>query len=327
MKNTQTNPSFDKIWKILERTARRQEENSQQIKELRISQKETDQQIQANGKYIRTLAEKTDQQIQANDKYIRTLAEKTDQQIQANDKHIRTLAEKTDQQIQANDKYIRTLAEKTDQQIQANDKYIRTLAEKTDQQIQANDKYIRTLAEKTDQQIQANRKYIRELAEKTDHQIAEDRKNLKKTRGFFENQWGELIESLVQGKLLQLLNEKKIDVAHLSQRVEAKYQTKAGNEKSKEFDLIAVNGTEVVAVEVKATLTPKNVDYFIESLKDFKNYFRDYKHKKIYGATAFLKSYGQAHIYSEKKGLFVIKATGDSASLINKKGFKPKVFA
>ena len=115
-------------------------------------------------------------------------------------------------------------------------------------------------------------------------------------------------------------------MAYLSQRIEACYKTESGEEKSKEFDIIAVNGSEVVVVEVKTTLKPRDVDYFIESLKDFKKCFRDYKNKKVYGAVAFLKSDSKAHVFSERKGLFVIRATGDSASLINKPDFKPKTF-
>jgi len=40
-----------------------------------------------------------------------------------------------------------------------------------------------------------------------------------------------------------------------------------------------------------------------------------------------LRSDAKAAFYSENKGLFVIRATGDSASIVNKKGFKPKAFS
>ena len=190
---------------------------------------------------------------------------------------------------------------------------MKVMEEKRERDRENFEKYLKTMEEKRNRELKA-------MEEKTD-------RDLRKTRGFFEGQWGLLVESLVEGKLLELLNEKEIEVAHLSQRVTARYKTESGEEKNKEFDLIAVNGSEVVAVEVKTNLSPKDVRYFIDSLKDFKNYFRDYKHKKIYGAVAFLRSHSEAHVFSEKQGLFVIRATGDSASLINKKNFKPKAFA
>ncbi len=82
-------------------------------------------------------------------------------------------------------------------------------------------------------------------------------------------------------------------------------------------------------MEVKTTLTLKDVDFFTETLKDFKNYFPRYKTETIYGAVAYLKSENKAHFYAEEQGLFIIKVTGNRtmvASIINKKDFKPKVF-
>ena len=74
-------------------------------------------------------------------------------------------------------------------------------------------------------------------------------------------------------------------------------------------------------------MTPGKVKYFLTSLKDFKNYFPDYKSKTIYGAVAYLRSEAEAQLLSQKQGLFVIRATGDSASIINTKDFKPKDFS
>ena len=44
------------------------------------------------------------------------------------------------------------------------------------------------------------------------------------------------------------------------------------------------------------------------------------------GVIAYLKVNEKADMYVERKGLFVIKATGDSASITNKKTFQPKIF-
>ena len=82
----------------------------------------------------------------------------------------------------------------------------------------------------------------------------------------------------------------------------------------------------VVIVEVKTTLTPKDVNVFLETLKDFKNYFPRYKSETVYGAVAYLSSENKAHLLAEEEGLFLIRATGDSASLANKKAFIPVRF-
>ena len=43
-------------------------------------------------------------------------------------------------------------------------------------------------------------------------------------------------------------------------------------------------------------------------------------------ATAYVKVVQSAEIYAERKGLFVIRATGNSSSIINRDSFLPKAF-
>ena len=170
-------------------------------------------------------------------------------------------------------------------------------------------------------------KELRASQKETDKQLRETDKQLKKTDARFNSQWGKLVESLVEGKLVEILNKRGIEVRQTAQRVEVSYMEKDGKTKRKEFDILAVNGTEIVVVEVKTTLRPSDVSYFLEALKGFKNYCPQYKSHAVYGAVAYLRSDAKAASYSEDKGLFVIRATGDSASIVNEKGFKPRVFS
>ena len=52
----------------------------------------------------------------------------------------------------------------------------------------------------------------------------------------------------------------------------------------------------------------------------------EYKDYNIYGAVAFLRAEGGSELFAENEKLFVIRATGNSASLINKPEFVPKKF-
>ena len=177
---------------------------------------------------------------------------------------------------------------------------------------------------------ESNKEFDRQMAERQkefDRQNAENDKAFNRLRDIFESPWSRLVEYLFKGKLVKLLNERGIEVRQLSQRTECSYTREDGRIQQKEFDIIAVNGDEVVAVEVKTTLTSDKVSYFVESLHDFKKYFKDHVHKSIYGAVAYLRSDSEAHVFAQRQGLFVIRATGDSASLINTKDFKPKAFA
>ena len=94
-----------------------------------------------------------------------------------------------------------------------------------------------------------------------------------------------------------------------------------------EIDIIAANGDEVVAVEVKTTLKVRQVTDFIETLKVFPEEAPSaYRGKRTYGAVAYLKADEAADGYAERQGLYVIRATGSSASITNQEGFKPRTF-
>ncbi|MCZ0931542.1 MAG: hypothetical protein OXJ52_00080 [Oligoflexia bacterium] len=72
-------------------------------------------------------------------------------------------------------------------------------------------------------------------------------------------------------------------------------------------------------MEVKTTLRVQHIKYFLENLKKFSSRLSVYRGKIIYGAVAYLRAEESANKYVERQGLFVIRATGDSASIINKK--------
>lgn len=180
-------------------------------------------------------------------------------------------------------------------------------------------------------QMAATDRQIKTLSAKTDRQIAHNLKELKKTRDLFTNEWGRLVESLVQGKLLRLLKKKGIQLKRISSNEKGmmSYTDEKGHKREQycEIDIIAKNGEEVVAVEIKSTLGVKEVNKFLSILRKFTQLLPEYKGKKVYGAVAYLKVNEEADIYAEGEGLFVIRATGDSASIINKENFKPKFFS
>ena len=152
-------------------------------------------------------------------------------------------------------------------------------------------------------------------------------RQIQKIGGRFNQRWGALVESLVEGKLVRIFQDRGIDITQTHTRSQSEWRKADGRIERREFDIIVANGTEVVVVEVKTTLTPKDINAFLETLRDFKNYFPRYKSEIIYGAVAYLSGENKAHLLAEEEGLFLIRATGDSASLVNKKDFKPKSFS
>jgi hypothetical protein len=151
--------------------------------------------------------------------------------------------------------------------------------------------------------------------------FGETDKKIRKLDQLFTSQWGKLVESLVEGDLVKLLNEKGIAVHRTVQRADGNYQGQ-----NFEYDIIAINGAEIVIVEVKTTLRPPDVTDFHEKLWKAKTYLPEYHDKIIYGAVAFITVEGSSHRMAEKQGFYVIRATGSSSSIVNREDFRPKAF-
>ena len=160
----------------------------------------------------------------------------------------------------------------------------------------------------------------RQLKE-TDRQLKETALQLKETDSRFNSQWGKLVESLVEGNIAQKFADRGVQVQGTTQRAKKTFE-----DKQYEFDIIVHNGDEIIVVEVKTTLDVGKVKHFLEKLKCFKKLFPEYANKKVYGAVAFIVADSGSDQYSENQKIFVIKATGDSASIINSQNFKPRDF-
>ena len=206
-------------------------------------------------------------------------------------------------------------------------KEIWSLIKETQKNIKETQKNIKESSARHDRDMEeiraSDKKAKREMEElrasqkQTDEQMRRTDIKLDKFIGDTGNRWGRLGENLVKGNLAQKLKERGVRVEKVI--TNAKYS-------GIEFDIIAINGKEIVVVEVKATLDPSDVDGFKENMGKFKALWPEFKEKTIYGAMAYLlKANRQAAGLAEKEGFFVISATGD-VIIQNKKSFKPKVF-
>ena len=179
---------------------------------------------------------------------------------------------------------------------------------------------LRELAEsqqETDRRMQETDRRMQE----TDRHMQETDLRLRRLDELFNGQWGKLMESLVEGDLVHLLNQRGIAVDHTLANPKKNY-----GERRWEFDILAVNGEQVVVVEVKTTLKVADVDYFVERLQEFPELMPEYDDRRAYGAVAYLKADGSVTVHAGRQGLYVIRATGSSASITNPEGFTPRTF-
>jgi hypothetical protein len=157
--------------------------------------------------------------------------------------------------------------------------------------------------------------------QETDKKFQETDKKVKEAFELFTSQWGRLMESLVEGDILRILNERGIKVQDTSTRRKGSYEGQ-----NYEYDIIAHNGKETVVIEVKTTLKVKDVKNFIQKLKNTRKFLRMADDDIIYGAIAFLQADAGSEIFAQNQDLFVIRATGDSAAIINPMDFIPAKF-
>jgi hypothetical protein len=190
--------------------------------------------------------------------------------------------------------------------------------QETDKKFQETDRQFK----ETDRQIKETDLKLKESDKKFQESMDDFKKEMKKlwkTMSQSENRWGKFVEALASGSLVKLLKGIGIQVNEIAERERRLY-----NGKQYEIDVIARNGVDIVAVEVKTTLSTTDVKDFIEVLKVFKHVFQRYSSNRVLGAVAYISLEGKADVFAEKKGLLVIKAIGEGAKIVNTKGFVPK---
>jgi Holliday junction resolvase-like predicted endonuclease len=163
---------------------------------------------------------------------------------------------------------------------------------------------------------------LKEQSLEADRRFREGDRKLNKLEALFTSQWGKLMESLVEGDLVEMLNQRGIEVASTTSRLKGKL----ANGHNYEFDIIAHNGEAIVVVEVKTTLRPQDVHHFLERLGQFKDWVPHYAEKRVHGAVAWLTADAGAEDMAINRGLFSIRATGHSASIQNEATFTPRVW-
>ena len=173
----------------------------------------------------------------------------------------------------------------------------------------------------TPEEIWAILREVSKEQRKLSKQQKQTDRQMKKLAGLFTSQWGKLMESLVEGDLVPLLQARGIKVQSTHPRVRGRR-----NGEHYEFDILAGNGEQMVVVEVKTTLKADDVKRFLEKLNKFTEYEPIYRGKQVYGAVAYLRVEQDSELYAERQGLFVIRATSNSASIVNDAGFVPRVF-
>ncbi|MBX3015305.1 MAG: hypothetical protein KF832_27545 [Caldilineaceae bacterium] len=200
---------------------------------------------------------------------------------------------------------------------------IRQLFKETNEQFKETDAKFK----ETDERFKETDARFKETDARLDRRFQEsderfDRR-FRQLEGLFGNQWGRLLEALVEPGVLRLFQTRGIPVHSLYRRAIAQV-----NGNSMEIDLLLENTNEAIAVEVKSQLTVELVNDFLSDLAEFPHFFPKYSHYRLYGAVAGLNIPQDVARYAYRRGLFILSVTGnDMVHILNDEKFIPYDFS
>ena len=131
--------------------------------------------------------------------------------------------------------------------------------------------------------------------------------------------WGRFVEELVRPAVVRMFRDRGILITRTMERVRSPLSSGS----PMEIDILGVNGMKVVAVECKSRLSKDDVDEMGDRLTKFKKAFPEYAQYTLYGAVAGIEINEGVDIYAYRKGLFVIRTSGDSVEIANDDKFEP----
>ncbi|MBL1209395.1 DUF3782 domain-containing protein [Geminocystis sp. GBBB08] len=162
----------------------------------------------------------------------------------------------------------------------------------------------------TDRRFRETERLLKQQSKKTDEQI-----------GKLGNRLGEFVEWQVRPAVVRLFQEKGIDVHEFLPDVSVKRATGG-----LQIDLLVVNETEAILVEVKSKLSQGDVDEHLERLGKFKELMPRYRDVNALGAVAGMIVPEHIGNYAYRKGLYVLAQSGENVVILNDSKFKPRVW-
>ncbi|MEK7439534.1 MAG: hypothetical protein AABZ78_01935 [Chloroflexota bacterium] len=163
------------------------------------------------------------------------------------------------------------------------------------------------------------------------HEYKEETRQSKKE---MDKKWSELAQKMgtmaedlvapsVPRVLRQLANCSEEQLEYVAVRAKKR---NAKTNQIKEFDVIVVCGDYLLVNETKSALVPSDVDQFVVSIPEVRDYYPHYAGKKVIGALASLYVDESLVRYGEKNGLIVLGTGEELMEILNSPGFKPQEF-
>ena len=164
----------------------------------------------------------------------------------------------------------------------------------------------------TDRKMQETDRKMQETDRKmqeTDRIIRENARQMKEIEYRFFSQAGHIIEGLMEPSAIRMFQEKGYAINRCCKNFK---RFNKGTGKKIELDLLLLDDTVAIVVEVKINCTRRDIDHFIQQMGLVKELFPEYADKEIHPAIAAVNYDRDADAYAHEQGLFVIRVYNDN---------------
>jgi hypothetical protein len=178
------------------------------------------------------------------------------------------------------------------------------------------------LFQETERRFQETERRFQETErrfQETDQLLKRQNQQLNEQIGKLGNRLGEFVEWQVRPAVVRLFQDRGIDVHEFHDGVSVQR-----GEDGIEIDLLVVNTTDAVLVEVKSKLSQADVDEHLERLGKFKQMMPRYADVRAMGAVAAMVVPKDVGRYAYRQGLFVLAQSGDGVVILNDDQFQPQ---
>jgi hypothetical protein len=155
-----------------------------------------------------------------------------------------------------------------------------------------------------------------------------EHRNLNKQLGEIANKQGRMTEDLVAPSICRILKEvlgcPPSEECGQAERVRRPHPKVKG--RRKEFDVIAECDGYVLVNETKSSLKPSDIPELKKTIRQFREYFPEYKDMKIVGSLATLDVDDSLVKYASREGILVLAVGDELMDIKNEPGFQPAVF-
>ena len=190
----------------------------------------------------------------------------------------------------------------------------RLLGELTEAQ-KATERLLKEQSQEADRRSQESDRQFRE----TRQILKQQNQQLNEQLGKLGNRLGEFVEWQVRPAVVRLFQERGIAVHELYPGASARRDGEGI-----EIDLLVVNTTDAILVEVKSKLTQVDVNEHLQRLSKFKRLMPRYGDVRAMGAVAAMVVPDEVARYAYRQGLFVLAQSGDSVVILNDAQFQPQ---